>query len=300
MLNAHQPQQLLSQLVSHNKAIARRILMANHNLKLTIHFFNEEPVAAARKLDLMGSDSAAAILQKVPISVVSKVVYSMLPSVVAKVLVLTSDEFNCALLQSIELADTAVILRYVNNQDRKRLLELIPKSRQALCKLLISYPENTVGALIETNVLVIDSQMTVAEAMLRVKKQTHFDNHEVLIVNSKRKIMGKLSVFDLLRAPASTPISALASTSVYSVNGLSDVSTVLGMDIWQKTDSISVVNRKQQFIGVLRHYDLRASIARDAKTTNMPQSVAWEVSEAYGSTLRSISELFIQPKESAH
>jgi magnesium transporter len=274
--------------------------MANHNLKLTIHFFNEEPIAAARKLDLMGADSAAAILQKVPISVVSKVVYAMLPSAVAKVLNLTSDDFNRALFQSIELADTAAILRYVNNQDRKQLIELIPKSRQALCKLLISYPENTVGALIETNVLVIDSQMTVAEAMLRVKKQTYFDNHEVLIVNSKRKIVGKLSVFDLLRAPTSTLISALASTSVYTVNGLSDVSTVLGMDIWLKTDSISVVNRKQEFMGILRHYDLRASIARNEKTTAIPQSVAWEVSQAYGSTLRSISELFIQPKESTH
>jgi hypothetical protein len=53
-------------------------------------------------------------------------------------------------------------------------------------------------------------------------------------------------------------------------------------------------------MGILRHYDLRASIARNEKTTAIPQSVAWEVSQAYGSTLRSISELFIQPKESTH
>ena len=78
------------------------------------------------------------------------------------------------------------------------------------------------------------------------------------------------------------------------------MSTVLGMDIWLKTDSISVVNRKQEFMGILRHYDLRASIARNEKTTAIPQSVAWEVSQAYGSTLRSISELFIQHTESSH
>jgi len=274
--------------------------MANHNLKLTIHFFSEEPIAAARKLDLMSANSAAAILQKVPISVVSKVMYAMLPSVAAKVLILTSEDFDRALFQSIDLADIAAILRYVNNKDRKRLIELIPKSRQALCKLLISYPENTVGALIETNVLVIDSQMTVEEAMLRVKKQTYFDNHEVLIVNSKRKIVGKLSIFDLLRAPASTTISSLTSTGVITVNGLSDVSTVLEMDIWQKTDSISVVNRKKEFIGILRHYDLRASVTRNKNTNNVTQSVAWEVSEAYGSTLLSLSELFTQNKASTH
>lgn len=274
--------------------------MANHNLKLTIHFFSEEPIAAARQLDLMGADSAAAILQKVPISVVSKVIYAMLPSTAAKALVLTSDDFNRALFQSIELADIAVILRYVNNEDRKPLIELLPKSRQALCKLLISYPENTVGALIETNVLIIDSQMTVAEAMLRVKKQTLFDHHEILIVNNKRKIVGKLSIFDLLRAPALTTILALPCTKVDTVNGLSDVSTVLNMDIWKKTDSISVVNRRQEFIGILRHYDLRASITRNQKTTNSQRSVAWEVTDAYSSTLRSLSELFIQTKEPCH
>lgn len=272
--------------------------MANQNLKLTIHFFSEEPVAVARKLDLMGADSAAAILQKVPISVVSKVIYAMLSSSAAKVLILTSDDFNRALFQSIELADTAAILRYVNFDDRKRLITLMPKSRQTLCKLLISYPENTVGALIETNILVIDSQMSVADAMLRVKKQGYFDNHEVLVVNSKRKIVGKLSIFDLLRASASTPISALASTSVDTVNGLSDVSTVLAMDIWQKTDAVAVVNRKQELIGILRHYELRAAIVRNEKTSNISQSVAWEVSDAYGSTLRAITELFTQTKAS--
>jgi magnesium transporter len=272
--------------------------MENHNLKLTIHFFNEEPIAAARKLDLMGADSAAAILQKVPMPVVSKVIYAMLPSAVAKVLILTLDNFNSALFESIELADTAAILRYVNNVDRKRLIDLVPKNRQTLCKLLISYPENTIGALIETNVLVIDSRLTVAEAMQRVKKQTYFDNHEVLIVNNKQKLVGKLSIFDLLRAHSSTLISALAFTSVDTVNGLSDVRTVLGMDIWQKTDSIAVVNRKQEFMGILRHFDLRASIARNEKTTHISRLLTWEVADTYGSTIRSIPEFFIHPKES--
>lgn len=274
--------------------------MANHNLKLTIHFFNEEPIAAARQLNLMDPDSAAAILQKVPISAVSKVIYAMLPSVAAKVLVLVSDDFNRALFQSVELADIAAILRYVENDYRKSLIELLPKSRQALCKILISYPENTVGALIETNVLVIDSQMTVTEAMLRVKKQTYFDHHEVIIVNNKRKIIGKLSIFDLIRASGSTTILALPTTKVESVNGLSDVSTVLNMDLWKKTDSISVVNRRQEFIGILRHYDLRASIERNEKPANSASSVAWEVTDAYSSTFRSLSELFIKADKATH
>lgn len=276
--------------------IERRILMANHNLKITIHFFNEEPLAAARKLDLIGAESAAEILQEVPISVVSKVICAMLPSAAAKVLVLTADDFNYALFETIELADTAAILRYISVEERKRLIELIPKSRRALCKLLISYPENTVGALIETNILVIDSQMTVAEAILRVKKQNHFDSHEVLIVNSKRKIVGKVSVFDLLHAASATRISALVNKHVDTVNGLSDVSTVLALDIWQKTDAIAVINRKKEFIGILRHYDLRAFIARNEKVTTIPLSLSWEVADAYGYTLRSLSELFINTK----
>lgn len=274
--------------------------MANQNLKLTIHFFNEEPIAAARQLELIGPESAAAILQKVPMSVVAKVIYAMLPNAAAKVLVLTSDDFNHVLFESIELADTAAILRYVDIEERIRLIELLPRSRQTLCKLLISYPENTVGALIETNVLVIDSQMTVAEAMLRVKKQTFFDHHEILIVNGKRKIVGKLSIFDLLRASPSTTILALPCTEVDTVNGLSDVRTVLKMDIWNKTDSISVVNRKLEFIGILRHYDLRASIARNEKATERAPSMAWEVTDAYSNTLRSLSELFVKTKEQTH
>jgi Mg/Co/Ni transporter MgtE len=274
--------------------------MVNHNLKLTIYYFSEEPIAAARKLDLMNADSAAAILQQIPISAVSKVIYAMLPSKAAEVLILTSNDFNRELFEYLELADIAAILRYVSNGDRKRLIECIPISRQTLCKLLISYPENTVGALIETNVLILDSQMTVADAMLRVKKRTYFDNHEVIILDDKRKIVGKLSIFDLLRASATTPIPALANTTVSKVNGLSNVSTVLDMDVWQKTDSISVVNRKQAFIGILRHCDLRACVTRNKKPTKISPSVSWEVSDTYGCTPLCISDLFIQTEESAY
>jgi len=270
--------------------------MANNNLKLTIQFFKEEPIAAARKLDLMGAVSAAELLQKTPISIASKVIYAMLPRASASIISVSSIEFNKALFELIELADIAAILRYVDGGVRNSLIELLPKSRQSLCKLLISYPENTVGTLIETNVLVIDSQMSVAEAMLRVRKQTYFDNHEVLIVNRKRKIVGKLSIFDLLRAPSDTLISALTNTKVATVNGLSDVSTVLGMDIWQKTDSIAVVNRKQEFIGILRHYDLRGAITRHKDTVTHNRSLAGEVVDTYGDVLRCLSELFIDVK----
>tara|TARA_R110002167_G_scaffold61609_3_gene174009 strand:- start:1098 stop:1922 length:825 start_codon:yes stop_codon:yes gene_type:complete len=274
--------------------------MANNNLKLTIQFFKEEPVAAARKLDIMGSASAAALLQKVPISVASKVIYAMLPRASANIITKSSTDFNSELFELLEMADIAAILRYINVEARRSLIELLPKSRQALCKLLISYPENTVGTLIETNVLVIDSQMTVEEAMLRVRKQTYFEDHQVLIVNRKRQLVGKISIFDLLRAPASDLISALTCSSVSTVNGLSDVSTVIAMDIWQKTDSIAVVNRKQEFIGILRHYDLRAAITRHKETTSNKRSLTGEVVSTYSDVLRSISELFIDTKPLKH
>lgn len=274
--------------------------MASHDLKLTIHFFHEEPFAAAQKLDLLESDVATALLQKVPISVAAKVVCAMQPSNAASILVISDFDFTRALFESIELADVASILRYVNIQDRKKLFELLPKSRQALCKLLISYPENTVGALIETNVLVVDSQMTVAEALLRVKKQVRFDTHEVLVVNSKRRIIGKINIFDLIRSPSLTLVSAIASTSIVSVNGLLNVNTVLALDDWKKTDTIAVVNRKKEFIGIVRHFDLRASLAKNEQATQHPQTASAEVVDAYACVLKTVADMFIVPKATTH
>lgn len=269
--------------------------MPNNNLKLTIQFFKEEPLAAARKLDLMEPESAAELLQKVPISITCKVIYAMLPRVAANIIARASSDFNKTLFELIELADIAAILRYIQDENRHALIALLPKSRQSLCKLLISYPENTVGTLIETNVLVMDSQMTVEEAMLRVRKQTYFDNHEVLVVNRKRRLAGKLSIYDLLRASGLTLISNLTNNKVEAVNGLSDISSVIGMDLWQKTDSIAVVNRKQEFIGILRHCDLRAAMARNRNNATAKNSITAEVIDNYADVLRSLCETFIDP-----
>lgn len=271
--------------------------MANQNLKLTIQFFREEPVAAARKLDVLDVNSTATLIQKVPVSIVAKVINAMMPSAAANLLRVVPEVFCGTLFQSLELADIASILRYINETERNRLIALLPKNRQALARLLISYPENTVGALIETNVLVLDSQMTVEESLLRIKKQVGFDTHEVFVVNAKRKMVGRVSVFDLIKTSQSAPVSTLVKSGVETINGLTDVSTALALDCWNKADSIAVVNRKQEFIGLLRHYDLRSCISRSRKSADTPYSAGVEVMDSYSEVLHMVTELFVKQRK---
>jgi magnesium transporter len=266
--------------------------MYSQNLKLAIHFFQEEPSAAARRMDAMDTDDAAALLAKVPLSIGAKVIKAMLPGSVAPILLELSDEYRSKLFAALELADVAAILRYVELQDRDTLLQLLSSNKQTLCKLLISYPEYTVGSLIETNVLVVDMHMSVEDALLRIKKRNFSDKHPIIVVNAKREMVGQLNAYDLIRTAPASPLSSIMHADSVSISGFTDLSSSLKLDLWLSTDTVAVVNLKQEFIGILRHCDIRLALAKQEAVKDSSHSLSSEILDAYGRTFMTCIELF--------
>jgi len=270
--------------------------MFSQSLKLSVHFFNEEPTAAARQLESLDPSASALLLVKVPLSSATHVLKVMLPSSAAKIVENLPEEYTASVFHSLELAEIAAILRYIKAPRRSVLLALLPLKKQTICRLLISYPEHTIGSMIESNVLVLNSQMTVADALIRVKKHDYFDTHEIVVVDSSRKLFGKTSLHELLRKPAATIIKTICKRTVDSLSGFSDARAVLASEIWKKSDMVTVINRKQEFIGILRHCDLRAALSHIKVVDEVSNAIPGEILDAYGTVLLTVLDVFIPAK----
>ncbi|MDN4503496.1 CBS domain-containing protein [Alteromonadaceae bacterium BrNp21-10] len=266
--------------------------MNSSKLKLAVQFLHDEPQAAALKLELETPELAAAMLLKVPNKVAANVMCCMQPLFAASMMSVLDEANIAGLLDSIDSAHTAAILRHLPTSEFARVLGLLPLKKQTLCKMLISYPDYTVGAWVETNVLILDSQMTIEDALLRLKKRRYSDETSIYVVNHQRQVVGKMSVFDVIRRPATQIVEDVMSTQVDVIGGYTELLAALELPIWSVLDCVAVINRKQEFIGIIHHHRLRTILQlHSTPVVANKQYLSATLFDAYAATLARFFDL---------
>lgn len=270
--------------------------MSSIHYNLTLHFMASEPVAVARKLELVDPASGAYLIKEAPILSAVNVLKSMIPSVAAKLFAYFSADQYVGLSQSMDVADLAAILRHVDPDTRQGIIALLAKRKQALCKILINYPEHSVGSMVETDVFILDSHMPVADALKRLKTRHYTYLQWVYVVNHNRQLLGSIFIGDLLQADPLSDVGSLVQVKVAKIGANTDLLAAMDLSVWNHTDSLAVVNKKQEFIGVLHYFRLRhfISIKLAHETSTNDESVSADLLEIYSDTIVNMVDL-IQP-----
>lgn len=266
-------------------------MRASH-LQLTLHFLNEEPEAAARKLELLPANQAASVLQEATLSTADRVLRKMLPSASAKLFPLFSQVQCLRLVEAMNLSDLAAILRYMDAPEQKQLLQPLPLRKQALCKMLISYPEYSIGSIVETDMLVVDNHLDVKDTLVRLRRKSFSYLQTIYVVNQARQLSGQVFIGDLLHSNPANLISTLMTPVEHSINAAFDLLSAYELDLWRNQDTAPVINRKYEFIGVVHFHRLRHFMSRKYIDKETSQSVSADMLEAYSDTIISMADLF--------
>lgn len=265
--------------------------MTEAQLQLSVHFLEVEPQAAARQLELLPVLQASLLLQKTSPAVVAQIFRAMFPNVAAKILVLLPRDSIFIWLEKLNAADLSAILRYVELEERDKLLQCLPRSKQSLCKILIAYPEYSVGSLVETDVLILEQHMLIDDALIRLKKRHHGYLQEIFVVNQQRQLVGKLAIAQLFSLAPTTLLSNAMTFNAPNVIATLDISAAIELAHWQSFDTLAVINRKHEFIGVLHHHSLRHFMLRKEAHQNKADSISSDLIENYGETIVSMLDL---------
>ena len=265
--------------------------MSASHLKLTLHFLNEEPEAAARKLELLPAQQAASVLQEASLSAADNVLRKMLPSASAKLFPLFSPQQCFKLVEKMSLSDLAAIIRYMQNNEQNTLIKLLPLRKQTLCKMLISYPEYAVGSMVETDMLVVDNLMNVKDTMIRLRKKSFSYLQDIYVVNQGRQLAGQIFIGDLLKSEPTNLVSTLLVPVKHTISASFDLLSAYELDLWRNQDTVAVVNRKQEFVGIVHFHRLRHFMTRKELSNEPPHSLSADMFETYGDTIVSMADL---------
>lgn len=267
--------------------------MSTPHLDLARHFISAEPEAAATRLQSENPLLIAGLLETIEIQSAANIVRLMQPVFAAPVLAHINDEHIKKICNKLKLSEISPIVRVMNSRQQNKFLKHLSIARQSACKTLVSFPDNTLGAWIEADVLVLEKDMSVDEALKAVKLGDYSSSQHIFVVDAKRRVIGKVSVFELLRSEAEQFVGSIMNPKASLISGYIDLENALDSEVWKRADTVAVVNNKQCLIGVVHHHRIRSIVLKSRTTQIKNESPMLEILSCYGAASTELIDYFL-------
>ena len=168
-----------------------------------------------------------------------------------------SDRELHELVNELYVDDAADLVEEMPANVVKRILaQADPQMRRELNEIL-RFPENSAGSIMTTEYVSLRPDMTVAEAIARIRK-TGVDKETIYTcyVTRERRLLGTVSVKDLLLcADDDTPISRIMDEHVISVSTLTDQEEVAQLLSKYNFLALPVVDADGRMVGIVTFDD---------------------------------------------
>jgi magnesium transporter len=148
--------------------------------------------------------------------------------------------------------DAADIIGELSEERQKRVISALEDDELAAdIKELLSYDDNTAGALMAKELVKVYETWTVAGCMRRIRGQAKEVTrvHSIYVVDKEDKLVGRLSLKDLIIARSDQKISDISKDQVDAVNVNEDDETVARIMVKYDLEAIPVVDDKHVLVG---------------------------------------------------
>jgi Mg/Co/Ni transporter MgtE len=258
-------------------------------LALALEFLDEHPDAAVRVLEQHEAAEVAVFLGTLPDDYFRLVLDRALPAFTGRLCVHVEAEVAARILLELPVSKMVSILRHLDTPHVDAILQECPKSRRNACRLLLHYPLQCAGAWIVPNTAVVSSEFTAEEilAFLRDATEDTFSKY-VFIVDRDGAPCGRISYLNLLKAGPRQQAGHLMESPVAVITGSTLLAEAVKLPCWHEGDVVPVTGHQHQFIGVLRHADLRHGLAGQQRHEQVEQPGTDPMSgifDVYGNSL---------------
>lgn len=238
-------------------------------------------------LSEMNEADIAAILTEIPEETLP-LIYRILPKeLAAEVFVNMDSDAQEILIKAFSDTELREVLDELYVDDAVDIIEEMPASvvtrilkhtdpevRKSINDIL-KYPEDSAGSLMTIEFVDLKKYMTVDDAFTRIRR-TGVDKETIYIcyvTDENRKLLGLVTVKDLLLSDKSKKIFEIMETNVISVNTLEDKEIVA--EKFQKYDlmAIPVVDQENRLVGIVT-FDDAMDVLQEENTEDIEKMAA--------------------------
>jgi Mg/Co/Ni transporter MgtE len=229
---------------------------------LTLSYLDAHAPEAARVLERMPSQDTAALFSRVPARTGAPVLAAMLPSAAARVIAHLDDAVSLALLAAVGMQTAVAILRLTSQPRRLQLLGGLPTATSIAAKLMLGYPDDSVGAWIDPDVIALPPETRTSEALARVRAGEETIVDQLYVIGADQRLLGVVDLHKALRAPDSVLLEALMRSPLAVLSAVTPLSSAATQRGWERSSVLPAVERDGRLIGVLRRGTLARALVR--------------------------------------
>jgi Mg/Co/Ni transporter MgtE len=229
---------------------------------LTLAYVTSHAADAARVLERQPTSEAAAVLVRLPARAAAPVLVAMFPPAAARVIGAVGEEVALGLLTAAGAQGAVGVLRHVAEPRRSRLVEGLPTVTAVAARLLLGYPEDTVGAWADPQVVALPPGLYAHEAFARVRSETEEEGGEVFVVGEDQRLLGVVDLATLVRAPDWRTLEGLMRPPAATLAAVMPLGGAVSHPAWKRATELPVVARGGRLIGALRLSVLAEAFAR--------------------------------------
>lgn len=173
------------------------------------------------------------------------------------------------ILDELDSDDQADILTELDDEDAEAILDEMEPDEAADARVLIQYPEGTVGSIMHREFIAFPPKRMIEEVVtnLRANQEEYgeYDVSAVYVVESTGELRGVVRLRDILLAPGSKPVSSIRIDEPAKLEA--DFTVQEAEDYFDRHSyaSAAVVDKSNRLIGVVRREAVEEAFGEKAQ-----------------------------------
>lgn len=158
------------------------------------------------------------------------------------------------LLEEMSSTEAADVLRDLHASDAQRILAEMEKKAAEGIRAILAHEETTAGGIMSTSCVVAPPERRADEVLQELRTVSNEAEvfNQIYVVDEAGRLLGVMSLRELLLADPSQPARSVMRTDVISVGSEAGLEEVAGRFVKYAFRAIPVVDAEGRFLGAIR------------------------------------------------
>jgi len=211
------------------------------------------PADLATIIDQLAPRDRAGVLAALDDEAVADAIEEMEPDTQVEVLEGLAPERAADILEEMSPDDAADLVADLSDETREELLALMERDEAEELGGLLAYPEDTAGGMMTTEFVAVPADLTASRTIDRLRELEPDAEtiYYVYVVDADERLVGVLSLRDLIVAPPATPIGEVMIQEPVAVDVTADRDDVASVVARYNLLAVPVVDAAGRLVGIV-------------------------------------------------
>jgi len=228
-------------------------------------YFETDPNGAARSLETMPEEQVVEVLRALPPALAARAVRQLQVTYAAAVLKDAEADLFKEIAEGLDPHHAATIFMHLPGPARERFLQHASEKLKREIQEHLTYPEDSVGRLMSTNFLAVRTDLTVAEAIERIRQlaQKRFPASYAYVVDEQDRLKGVMNMRDLLLAAPDEKLASIMREEMFTLHSFTDREEAARELAKRRYFAVPVVDHEGHILGIIKAEQLLQGVQEE-------------------------------------